>query len=310
MDTMSAAPSGVGAGPGSEAAPTPRSALAVTGVRTMGIPGTPAAASATANATAAAALADLAALGGSGLMGSSLRSSGGGGGGGIGGGGGGAYGMSTVINGGGGGSVGVPVPLLTPSTLEDFEPMGEDVATLREQLLRLRAVFVDTQRALFAAKADAAMYERELTALRWRNVTLRMPADVAVSQVSAGAGSTGGGAGSELPMRSPRLLLEEHSTSMGAQRSAALLAASAGRGGTPPFGTPTLSPGAAIPGVMSAHHLPTAAPAYTTSVYIPSASAASVLAPAPGATPAGTLAMRTSGSGLMSHPSRIAQYWK
>jgi hypothetical protein len=116
------------------------------------------------------------------------------------------------------------VPMLAPSVLEDFEPVSNDLATLRDQLVRLRALFIDTQRALFAAKADATSYERELMGLRWRSVTQRQPADVNVGQVSAALGEvtvTG-----DLMMRSPKASLDEYTNSHGAARTMHMLGAS------------------------------------------------------------------------------------
>lgn len=120
--------------------------------------------------------------------------------------------------------------LVTPSSLDEFEPMETDVPGLQEQLLRLRALFIDTQRALFAAKVDAANYERELTALRWRAVTLGQSSQVSVQPVSAALGeTTEHGA---LLMRTPRVALDEFNVSHGAQRAAALLAHSPAYAGT------------------------------------------------------------------------------
>jgi hypothetical protein len=92
----------------------------------------------------------------------------------------GGAGTMTLASRGGGGS-----NLLS----DQFEPIGNDPASLQEQVMRLRALVLDSQRAAAAAREDAASFERELLALRYRTMTGSQlyPGPMATSASSVGS---------------------------------------------------------------------------------------------------------------------------
>jgi hypothetical protein len=104
--------------------------------------------------------------------------------------------------------------LLQQSLLDNFEPLGDDPASLREQVLRLRALVLDTQRALAAARQDMGTYERELTRTRFHAASSALYAGLPAPAVSVAAGPLS--PAGYLGMRSPRDVLPEARTGYGA----------------------------------------------------------------------------------------------
>jgi hypothetical protein len=104
--------------------------------------------------------------------------------------------------------------LLQQSLLDNFEPLGDDPASLREQVLRLRALVLDTQRALAAARQDMGTYERELTRTRFHAASSALYAGLPAPAVSVAAGPLS--PSGYLGMRSPRDVLPEARTGYGA----------------------------------------------------------------------------------------------
>lgn len=106
--------------------------------------------------------------------------------------------------------------------LDDVEPLSSDVLSLQDQVVRMRALLIDMQRALEAAREDAGAYERELTALRWQNVTGRLPAGVPVLGAASVLADTATGetTSSGAVIRGPRAVVGDYTGSLGAHKTA------------------------------------------------------------------------------------------